>query len=100
MAAIEQAKDKPDKSLSVDTMKELIRRQVVQKMGTPPELLGIYVRPLWGDRYRVNVVVGKEISSSKISRSYFVVADAEGAIVRSLPEIVQNEIPKPKRSII
>ncbi len=96
MPALEQAKDNPDKSLSVDTVKELIRRQVLQKMGTPAELLGIYVRPLWGDRYRVNVVVGKEISSSRIVRSYFVIADAEGAVTRSLPEIapVENAVAK------
>lgn len=100
MPALEQAKDKPDRSLSVDTLKELIRRQVVQKMGTLPELLGIHVRPLWNDRYRVNVVVGKEVSSSRITRSYFVVADEHGTIVKALPEINTLEPPKVKRSVI
>jgi hypothetical protein len=70
-----------------DAIHGLIGKQVVQRLGSPTELLRVQVRPVGGDRYRVNVVVGKNVTSSKIVQSYFLVADDEGNIVNSSPTI-------------
>ena len=71
------------------SLTDLIRRQVVRTLGSPANLLGVYVRPLWDDRYRVNVVVGQDITSSRVANSYFLVADGDGNILRSSPEIAR-----------
>ncbi|WP_406698178.1 hypothetical protein V5E97_04920 [Singulisphaera sp. Ch08] len=68
---------------------DLIRKQVVRSLGSPADLLAVHVRPLWDDRYRVNVVVGKEYTSSKIIQSYFLAADSDGNIIRSSPEVTR-----------
>ncbi|AGA24614.1 hypothetical protein [Singulisphaera acidiphila] len=70
-------------------LQDLIRKQVVRSLGSPADLLAIHVRPLWDDRYRVNVVVGKEYTSSKIIQSYFLAADSDGNIIRSSPEVTR-----------
>ena len=62
---------------------------MVQRLGSPADLLRVQVRPVGGDRYRVNIVVGKQVTSSKIVQSYFVVADGEGNILSSTPTIAR-----------
>jgi hypothetical protein len=71
------------------SLTDLIRRQVVRTLGSPVNLLGVHVRPLWDDRYRVNVVVGKDITTSRVANSFFLVADGDGNILRSSPEIAR-----------
>jgi len=72
-----------------DTVNDFIRKQVVRTLGTPGDLLSVQVRPVGGEHYRVNVVVGKNVASSRIPNSFFLTADAEGNIVTSSPEIVR-----------
>jgi hypothetical protein len=72
-----------------DAIHGLIGKQVVQRLGSPADLLRVQVRPVGGDRYRVNVVVGKNVTSSKIVQSYFLVADDEGNILSSSPTIAR-----------
>jgi hypothetical protein len=72
-----------------DAIHGLIGKQVVERVGSPGDLLRVQVRPVGGDRYRVNIVVGKNVTSSKIVQSYFLRADDEGNIVSSTPTIAR-----------
>lgn len=72
-----------------DTLNALIGRHVVRSLGSPGDLLKVQVRPLGSDRYRVNIVVGKNVNSSRIADSFFLTADADGNILSSSPEIVR-----------
>jgi hypothetical protein len=47
----------------------------------------VQVRRLWGDRYRVNVLVGRDATSTTIAHSFFVVVDEAGNIDTTSPEI-------------
>src|SRR4051812_17219774 len=85
----QSALDEDVKRAVTSPLTDLIRRQVVRTLGSPVDLLGVHVRPLWDDRYRVNVVVGKDITSSKVVNSFFLVADGDGNILRSSPEIAR-----------
>ena len=68
---------------------DFIKRQVVQTVGTPGDLLSVQVRPVGGERYRVNVVVGKNVAATRIANSYFLTADAHGKILESTPKLVR-----------
>jgi hypothetical protein len=70
-------------------LNELIRKQVVRFLGSPDDLLKMQVRPLGGDHYRVNVVVGKDATSGRITDSFFLTTDEEGTILTSSPEMVR-----------
>ena len=72
-----------------DAVHGLIGKQVVHRLGSPGDLLKVQVRPVGGDHYRVNIVVGKQVTSSKIVQSYFLVADDEGNILSSTPTIAR-----------
>jgi hypothetical protein len=65
----------------------LIGKQVIHTLGRPEGLLGVQVRPLWQDHYRVNVLVGADAASAIIAHSYFVEADVDGNIIESTPKI-------------
>jgi hypothetical protein len=69
------------------TLKDVIRKQVVRSLGKPVDLLSVRVHPVGSERYRVNVVVGKDVSSSRIANSFFLTADAEGNILTASPKI-------------
>jgi hypothetical protein len=71
------------------TVSDFIKKQVVRSLGTPGDLLSVQVRPVGSDRYRVNVVVGKDFNSARIPNSFFLTADAEGNILASSPRIVK-----------
>ncbi len=66
-----------------------IAEQVVQFLGSPTDLLKVQVRPVGSDRYRVNVVVGKDFNSARIVDSFFLTADDAGKILKSSPEITR-----------
>src|SRR5438094_10527826 len=73
-----------------ETLKGLIGEQVVHILGSPDELLGVHVRPLWKDHYRVNVFVGKDATSARVANSFFLVVDGDGNIVTSSPKIARQ----------
>jgi len=50
----------------------------------------VVVRRLWQDHYRVNVLVGSDLTSATIAHSYFLVADGDGKIVSSTPKITRK----------
>ena len=68
----------------------LIREQVLHALGEPGGLLQVSVRPLWGNRYRVNVYVGSDVVSATVAHSYFLEIDGEGTITASTPKITRK----------
>lgn len=72
------------------SLHDLIGRQVIRSLGYPKDLLKVGVYPIGSDRYRVNIVTGKDFATSRITDSFFVVADANGKIVNSTPQIVKQ----------
>ncbi|HEV3083950.1 MAG TPA: hypothetical protein VGY66_29475 [Gemmataceae bacterium] len=67
-----------------------IGAHVLQVLGKPGDLQGVQVRPLWQAHYRVNVLVGADITSVRVAHSFFMVADDEGNVLRSAPEITRQ----------
>jgi len=73
--------------------KALIAKQVLLSLGRPQDLHRVQVRNLWEDHYRVNVLVGVDAASAKISHSYFLTADGNGNILVSTPKIEKHYEP-------
>lgn len=67
-----------------------LRKQVLLSLGYPGDLLQVQVRPLWEDRYRVNVFRGADVTCAKVAHSYFVATDGEGNLVKSSPNITKQ----------
>jgi hypothetical protein len=83
----------PDEALGRalrSALRDVIGEQVVHRLGTPGDLLMLQVRPIVGNHYRVNVVVGKQITASRIAHSFFLLVDADGNIVNSCPNIARR----------
>jgi hypothetical protein len=70
-----------------EQLNAVIGEQVMHTLGEPADLRGVQVRPLWDGHYRVNVLVGLDAASARVAHSYFLVADSDGNIVASTPEI-------------
>jgi hypothetical protein len=60
----------------------------MQTLGQPDDLHSVTVRQLWADRYRVNVFVNA--GCPKVAHSYFVVADGDGNVLASSPQITKQ----------
>ena len=67
-----------------------IRGQVIRTLGTPGDLQLVQVRQLWDDHYRVNVLIGENVASTRVAHSYFLVADGDGKILTSTPAITKR----------
>src|ERR1700704_306850 len=88
----EQAKNLRDQDRKLKAHKRemfcaLIAEQVMYRLGEPKELIQVQVRPLWEDRYRANVFVGKGVNSATIVNSFFLVTDSSGNITAATPKI-------------
>jgi len=68
----------------------MIGNCVLGALGEPADFLGLQIRQLWEDHYRVNVLVGKDAASVRIAHSYFLVADGNGNIVASTPALIRH----------
>jgi hypothetical protein len=64
--------------------------QVMTALGRPRDFLRITSRQVTLNGYRVNVHTGPDVSSARISHSFFVTADAEGRVTTSAPTIVKQ----------
>lgn len=73
-----------------EKLNALIGAQVIRTLGQPNDLLTVQVRSLWKDRFRVNVLVGVDVTSVKVAHSYFLVVDDNGNILASAPEITRQ----------
>ncbi len=90
MAAAQQLDPgKADGPNSRESLKTLIRSQVVHSLGTPDDMLKVQVYPVGNANFRVNVVVGKNASAARIADSFFLTADEDGNIVASSPKIAR-----------
>ena len=67
-----------------------IRGQVIRSLGTPGDLHDVQVRRLWDDNYRVNILIGEDAASVRVSHSYFLVVDVAGKILACTPEITRR----------
>ena len=61
--------------------------QVLKALGEPTGLRSVDVRRLWGLRFRVNVLVGRDAASVSVAHSYFLETNSAGDIVSTTPEI-------------
>jgi hypothetical protein len=68
----------------------VIAQHVMNTLGRPGDLHKVQVRPLWDDHYRVNVLVGVDAASVRVTHSYFLVANSDGAIIASTPKITRQ----------
>jgi hypothetical protein len=68
----------------------VIGNRVIHALGQPGRLHRVQVRRLWGDRYRVNILVGMDAASATVAHSYFLLADGEGNIIASNPQIMKQ----------
>lgn len=66
-----------------------IRDGILAALGRPPALYRLTVVPLWSNHYRVNVLVGTDLTSVEIAHSYFVTADEAGRVLASTPALVR-----------
>jgi hypothetical protein len=60
---------------------------VLGALGRPGDLFDVQVRRLWGDSYRVNVLVGANAASTTVAHSYFLVLDEAGNVHTTSPAI-------------
>ena len=73
-----------------ELLNALLEKAVIRTLGMPDELLRVQVRHLWDGQYRVNVFVGEDVSSAKVAHSFFLLADADGKIIKSNPAISRH----------
>lgn len=89
MSTLSQVEHPPEvvanEAASTGRREQQIRSNVLAALGRPARLLKVAVLPLWGDKFRVNVWTDE--GAVAIPNSYFVTADAGGAVLRSEPPI-------------
>ena len=73
-----------------DRRKGQIGEQVLHTLGVPAGLYRVQVHQLWDDHYRVNVLTGADAASYRVAHSYFLVANSDGVIVASRPELAKR----------
>jgi hypothetical protein len=97
MPTKQQEKKSPDQATQdCQQRNAVIGKHVLRTLGQPGDLYSLQVRQLWGDHYRVNVLVGADATSTKVAHSYFVVADGDGNILASTPKIATTYAPAPE----
>jgi hypothetical protein len=64
-----------------------IGNRVLDSLGRPADLYRVQVRHLWGDSYRVNVLVGVDATAARVAHSYFLSVDGDGNVAASAPTI-------------
>jgi hypothetical protein len=62
---------------------------VLAALGRPVGLYQVTVRPLWGNYYRVNVLIGPDATSVRVVHSYFIDAGDGGEIRSATPPITR-----------
>ncbi len=68
----------------------VIGKRVLLTLGQPDDLHRLQVHHLWGDHYRVNVLVGPDAASARVAHSFFLVADDDGNVLASTPKITRQ----------
>lgn len=88
--AQEQQQQKHREEDLSEALGALIAEQVVHALGQPEGLYKVRVHPLWGNYFRVNVLIGLDAASLRVANSYFLKADGDGNIVESTPRITSG----------
>jgi hypothetical protein len=65
----------------------VIGTHVLKALGQPGDRFRVVVKRLWDDHYRVNVLVGSDVTTTTIAHSYFLVADGDGNVSGATPVI-------------
>jgi hypothetical protein len=65
----------------------VIGTHVLRALGQPGDRFRVVVKRLWDDHYRVNVLVGADVTTTTIAHSYFLVADGDGNVSGATPTI-------------
>jgi hypothetical protein len=78
-----------DQSIRRFDVNAAIGRNVIKSLGSPPDMLKVQVSPIGNERYRVNVLVGKNPGSARVGNSFFLTANDDGNILSSTPAIVR-----------
>jgi hypothetical protein len=89
----EQKEQEQQKNRAEDlgaALNALLAEQVVHTLGKPEGLHQVQVRRLWGNYFRVNILIGADAASVRVANSYFLKADGEGNIVESTPKILRQ----------
>jgi hypothetical protein len=68
----------------------LIGNHVLHALGLPGDLRRVQIRRLWENRYRVNVLVGIDVTTTKVAHSFFLVTDGEGNVSATSPAITRQ----------
>ena len=100
--AVAEMPEIPETKIDVEA---ILRSSVLTQLGKPKDLYQVIVRNVGGSRYRVNVWQHKEpaketkpaklaaaevIRGLRISDSFYIIANSDGAIVKSSPAIVKR----------
>lgn len=64
--------------------------QLLKNLGRPATLYRVEIRHLWDGHYRANVFIGADAASTRIAHSFFVVADEDGNILASRPDVTRS----------
>ncbi len=81
--------ERPAEETAATLPDQAVQSGVLTALGRPPGLYRVAVRPLWENRFRVNVLVGPDYTSARIAHSFFVETDATGRIHSSTPRITK-----------
>jgi hypothetical protein len=91
MPTKEQGKQKAEQAKQTNEQRSgVIIGQLLQALGRPATLYRVEIRHLWDDRYRANVFVGADAASTRVAHSFFIVADEDGNIIASEPDITRT----------
>ena len=91
MPTKQQEKPPPDQEKQQGQQRNaVIGKQVMQSLGQPGDLQRVQVRQLWEGHYRVNVVVGADYANTRVAHSFFLLADGDGNITASTPQITKK----------
>jgi hypothetical protein len=89
-----QPEDRPTARQShADDLAPAIRDHVLRALGRPAADHRVVVRRLWADHYRVNVLVGADVTTTTIAHSYFLVTDDQGHVSGATPAIIRRYEP-------
>ncbi len=80
----------PTAAEPVQTPGQRVGVQVLRVLGRPSNLRAIIVRPLWENRYRVNIYLGDDLLTATIANSYFLTTDDDGIIRTVNPRLAKE----------
>jgi hypothetical protein len=67
-----------------------LTQQVMNVLGLPANLQSVQVRRLWNDRFRLNVLVGGDATTTTVAHSFFLAVGEDGLIAESTPPITRR----------